>query len=119
MTKTTYAVVGTTDEVDACECCGRQNLKMTVMLVAAGSESVVYFGTECAAKAMRLTAKDVKGLIVTARDEAGRRRAAAQKEAQDAYFGWLKERYGVAQPSDLFAVGISPMDALKAYRATH
>lgn len=43
-------VLGISDEVTTCECCGRQNLKRTVVL---GSEDGQrYYGTDCAAAAL-------------------------------------------------------------------
>lgn len=51
-------IKGISDEVTTCECCGRPNLKKTIVLVDDGCVS--YFGNECAARAMgrRKTAVD-------------------------------------------------------------
>ena len=43
-----YKILGLTDEVTTCECCGKQNLKHTVVLD--NGENMVHFGSSCAAK---------------------------------------------------------------------
>lgn len=52
-------VLGTTNDVTECECCGRQNLKMTVALSFDDAEAV-YYGTTCAARATQWSALDIK-----------------------------------------------------------
>ena len=48
--------VGVTDEVSVCSCCGKENLKRTVVFEttdewqAEGGDQYVFFGTSCAAK---------------------------------------------------------------------
>lgn len=44
-------IIGISEEVTTCECCGRSNLKRTVVLDLDGA--VRYFGCDCAAKAFR------------------------------------------------------------------
>lgn len=51
-------ILGITDEVTECQCCGRTGLKKTVILATADGE--VRYGTACTAKAMGRQAKDVK-----------------------------------------------------------
>jgi len=53
----TLRVMGITDDVTTCECCGRQNLKCTVALDKTDAEGnttgeVVHYGRDCAAKAL-------------------------------------------------------------------
>jgi hypothetical protein len=43
-------ILGTTDEITTCECCGKRGLKMTVALECNGE--VVHFGRDCAAAAL-------------------------------------------------------------------
>jgi hypothetical protein len=59
-TKTTRTVIwlGTTDEVTTCDCCRRSDLKKTVALMV--NDFPVYYGSECAAKALGMTSKAVK-----------------------------------------------------------
>lgn len=41
-------ILGISEEVTTCECCGRSNLKRTVALKI--DDAVVYYGCDCAAK---------------------------------------------------------------------
>lgn len=51
-----FRYIGITDECVACEQCGKPNLKSTVVLAILDEdgteESIVYFGSSCAAKAL-------------------------------------------------------------------
>jgi hypothetical protein len=52
---TTYNIHGTTDEVTICACCGKKNLRNTVVLeVAEGDNAgdILHFGSHCAARAL-------------------------------------------------------------------
>ena len=50
-----FKALGTSTEVEECHCCGRTNLKKTVKLGVLDQDGniqeVVYYGTDCAAKA--------------------------------------------------------------------
>jgi hypothetical protein len=46
----TIKILGISDEVTTCGCCGKSNLKRTVALDIDGG--VVYYGTDCAAMAL-------------------------------------------------------------------
>nr|WP_024126162.1 hypothetical protein [Streptomyces sp. FR1]AHE38780.1 Hypothetical protein pFRL3_3c [Streptomyces sp. FR1] len=55
-----FTIKGITDEATTCDCCGRRGLKRVVVLMpldADGNEDVevTYYGTTCAAKALRRT----------------------------------------------------------------
>lgn len=50
MTNTTYTAIGTTDENTTCDCCGKPNLKMTVVL-RDDEGDFHFFGRSCAARA--------------------------------------------------------------------
>ncbi len=59
-------VDGISDEVTTCECCGRTNLRRTVALSLDGESDPVYFGRDCAARALRgvghrVAGKDIEG----------------------------------------------------------
>lgn len=56
--ETNTRFLGTTDEVTTCDCCGRTNLKKTIALMV--NDFPVYYGSECAAKALGMTTKQVK-----------------------------------------------------------
>lgn len=52
---TAYMIHGTTDEVTTCACCGKKNLRNTVVLeVVEGDNAgdLLHFGSMCAARAM-------------------------------------------------------------------
>lgn len=74
--------LGNTDDVTTCECCGKQNLKSTVALELEDGGEPVYFGVTCAARALAMSAKDVR---VAART-ADRARATAEAAARNAAF---------------------------------
>ena len=48
MTATNWKVLGKNDDVTTCECCGKSNLKLTVVLT--NGESEVHYGRDCAAR---------------------------------------------------------------------
>jgi len=45
-----WKVLGKSDEVTTCECCGKANLKLTVILT--NGEGEVRYGRDCAARAL-------------------------------------------------------------------
>jgi hypothetical protein len=45
-----FKVLGTTDEITTCDCCGRKNLKCTVALDKDGE--IVHYGRDCAGAAV-------------------------------------------------------------------
>lgn len=83
-----FRVVGTSDEVNACDCCGKTKLKSTVELFeldADGNDVAdhpVYFGVTCAARAMHREVKAVRSDVLTA-DRAREAAARAAKWAAD------------------------------------
>lgn len=94
-----YTLAGITDEVDTCECCGRKDLKRTVALADETGE-VVFYGTECAAKALEIPAADVtKGARKAQRETDRRAQAARQKQQDQAFAAWvdfLRRRSGMS-----------------------
>jgi hypothetical protein len=95
-----YRILGTTDDVTTCDCCGRENLKKTVALAALDADGneigTVYYGVDCAAKAEGLPAKLIRKEAETAdraKGEAKRREARDRRDAEDAqWFAWLDAR---------------------------
>lgn len=59
--------LGTSDEVTTCDCCGKKDLKATVAL-SIGDADPVYFGVVCAARALKMPAKDVRAKNKSADD---------------------------------------------------
>jgi ribosome-binding protein aMBF1 (putative translation factor) len=107
---TTLKILGITDERTACECCGRDNLKKTVALDKDGV--VVYFGTECAAKAMGRTKvqveKDIRTVARQTAEEAARERTRCCNEERAAYDSWKLATFGDIADS---------LDRIRQYRA--
>ena len=83
----TYQIKGTTDTVCTCDCCGRTDLKCTVILSLDGAVS--YFGRTCAARAAGLPAKTIDSAAKSAdrvAAEAKRAEAFRASEVQTARF---------------------------------
>lgn len=72
--------LGTTDDVTTCDCCGRKGLKSTVALELAEATDPVYYGVTCAAKALRMPAREVKASA----SHADRERAEQERRARNA-----------------------------------
>ena len=53
-----FKMLGVSDEVTTCECCGKTNLKRTVVLQSDAGQ--VHYGVDCAAKALNQSLSVVK-----------------------------------------------------------
>lgn len=122
-----YTVLGTTDTITTCECCGREELKKTVALRDDSGE-ITYFGVTCAAKAAKWTTKAMNAAVKAADNakaaEQQARQNAAREEADRAYYDWLAQKAGVTAEqvrADYREIAIalfgSCLKALGAYRA--
>jgi len=65
MTTTTLKAFGTTQEITTCECCGREDLKKTIIMDTVDSDgnrdlNIQHFGVVCAAKNSGRTEKEIK-----------------------------------------------------------
>jgi len=62
----TAKILGTSGDITSCECCGKSNLKKTVV-IEFDQDGIKHYGTSCAARALGLkgtyTAKDADKLI--------------------------------------------------------
>jgi hypothetical protein len=107
--------LGTTDDVTTCECCGRTSLKHTVALLAEGACDPMFYGVVCAAKALRVSAKEVRAGARKADDERRAREAAerariaraayvADQSVLDAWFPALRGNR-LEQTQALYASG--------------
>jgi hypothetical protein len=89
----TVKFLGTTDDVTTCDCCGRKDLKSTVALSFDDADPA-YYGTTCAAHALRRDAKYVKQQAKSADDAHAAREQRAKTRASDAsrevWFAWLR-----------------------------
>jgi hypothetical protein len=54
MNAATYSMVGTTDEQTYCDCCGKKNLKKTIVLKHNDTGAIVRYGSNCAEKATKM-----------------------------------------------------------------
>lgn len=57
-----YKKLGITDEILTCECCGKTNLKKTIVLVDELG-NISYFGCECASQALNFSGLELKKQI--------------------------------------------------------
>lgn len=55
---TTVKILGTSDDNTTCDCCGKTHLKKTVVLEI--NEAVVYYGVDCATRALTGSKKNNK-----------------------------------------------------------
>jgi hypothetical protein len=82
-----FRILGTTDSVSSCDCCGKSNLKQTVAVIeldARGDEvtgETLHFGTTCAARASRREVKEVRNEAAAA-DRAAAGLVAAERSAR-------------------------------------
>ncbi len=94
-----FTVLGTTDEVTACDCCGRSDLKGTVALCDHdNADETVYFGCVCAARAMKVASVEVRKAAREADAAKVRAEMAARAAASDAEYkkcqAWLDAKVG-------------------------
>jgi hypothetical protein len=57
---TTFKIIGFTDSVNECDCCGKQNLKGTYCVNIDGKE--FYYGSKCASNAIGLDEREIKSI---------------------------------------------------------
>ena len=108
-----FEAVAITDERDSCDCCGRVGLKRVVVLDDSEAGDFVYYGTTCAARALRINTARPAGQIeksVVARVEAAskdRRRALGEefKDAADSLAEALDWDYRPSNSIDRFRSG--------------
>lgn len=79
----TVRFLGTSDQITACDCCGRENLKSTVKLDV--GNGLTHFGVGCAAKALRMGVAQVKA-ATKAVDDASAEAARVAADAKHAAF---------------------------------
>lgn len=117
-----FKVQGANDEVTVCGCCGRDNLKSTVILACLDSDGnptgeVVRYGTDCAARAAGWTHRDVTVMVRRANTDAAAAaeqvRAARANAAHNDWAAWL---YATTGESDV-TVAIQRLGGFAAARA--
>lgn len=60
-------ILGTTDDVNHCQCCGKTNLKATVAISFDDGEPE-YWGTDCASKVYRFVSKKHKDILTECKE---------------------------------------------------
>jgi hypothetical protein len=109
-------VLGTTDTITSCECCGRKNLKKTVA-ISIDDADPVYFGTSCAARAVKWTAADIRRAAKKAdkaiADKAAAEARAKRQAADQVWFAWLNAN----TPAKLRGEVFLQIESLGGYRA--
>ena len=81
--------LGTDDSVNACDCCGRVDLKATVAFETESGE-VVYFGVVCAARAMARNTAEIRRMAKDADNvKADAARAQADAASKAAMARWV------------------------------
>lgn len=62
MANTTLRAIGTDDSVNTCDCCGKKNLKYTVVMVSTDGETL-HYGSTCAARNSGKAPKQIRAEI--------------------------------------------------------
>lgn len=95
-------VLGFTDEITTCACCGRVDLKGTYAIENAGTGAIEHYGSVCAFKAYNLTVKELKAAVKLAEAENARVATAEYRLSAEylAYQDHLREREPVLKGAD-------------------
>jgi hypothetical protein len=121
MNTRTHKIIGTTQDVTDCECCGRTDLKKTVIVAILDADGnttgVAHYGTVCAAHATKRTAKQItnEANAADAAQRAAKERERAERSDREyrAYMAWLTNTTGIA---DQWAAQLSIGGPLAAHR---
>ena len=65
-----YEIQGITDDITECQCCGKTNLKRTVALRRVDDTETLFFGVDCASRALRRTSRRVRAEAEVAQQKA-------------------------------------------------
>jgi len=94
-----FKILGTDDAVNTCDCCGKTNLKATVIVEVDGE--ILHYGSVCATRHTGLNSKEIKVAIQT---EVDGRKLAAQK----AYRNSPEQARAAAKMNQAHRQGIKP-----------
>jgi len=86
-----WRVLGKNDEVTTCECCGKSNLKLTVVLTDGDRE--VRYGRDCAARAIAPVVRN--GVVVGSYMTALRVQRVAEQAEHARYLATLRAPRGL------------------------
>ncbi len=112
--------LGTNDSVTTCDCCGKSNLKSTVIMELDSGE-IVHYGRVCA---RRNTGKEQKTITSEIKAERARKVEAARVEwkahpANRAYHDRLQERDVVAKATGVRMCGAVAMEFVRETSTAH
>ncbi len=94
-------ILGIDDSVNTCECCGKSNLKSTVVVEINGQ--LFHYGSVCATKHTSLTKKQIKETI---KDELDARKLLASTEYKESR-EYLAEAVKMSQAHEQKLIGIA------------
>jgi len=93
-----YTFLGTSDDHTTCDCCGKSDLKSTVAVHDIENGTDHFFGTTCAARALKIQVAEVRKGTADAdkakRDAEERARAAKARAEAKAWSEWLAATAG-------------------------
>lgn len=91
-----YTFLGTSDDHTTCECCGKSDLKSTVAIHDIDNGTDHFFGTTCAARALKIQVVEVrKGTAAADKIVRDAKQAAAREAAMAAFRAARAERQSV------------------------
>lgn len=87
-TTTIFRIMGTTDDFLTCDCCGRTDLKRTMIMAVCDAEGcptgqVMHFGTSCGARHAGISALELEKLAKAADERKASEAAAARQRELD------------------------------------
>lgn len=104
-----FRILGTTQDVTNCECCGRVGLKKTVVLGVLDADGVVmcetHYGVDCAARATGFGAAAIKA------------RAEGKTAGRVSWNGWTLWRGTHLLSSETFGIPVRPDYSEQSQRA--
>jgi hypothetical protein len=117
-------VLGTTTDVPECGLCGRDDLRYTIALQPLDADGnadgeVVYFGSDCGARAAGWTQREIRHQARSA-DDAKRRQEQARRDAEyeaetNRWLSWLTAQTGEADAP----IAIQKLGGFTAARASY
>lgn len=95
-------LLGTTDECDTCDLCGRDDLKRTVVIRLLDSGETIYAGSDCASRTLGWTQATVRSRAKAADRDAHRKAMQEytrecdriRSEWEERYRTWLRATHG-------------------------
>lgn len=103
-----FQILGTDDAVNACDCCGKSGLKMTVIVLVDGE--TLHYGSTCATRHTGLTGREITAEVKARRDG----RVAAATKALRGSAEYLAHEAKLAEAR---RAGVAPGRAFKDFVA--